>query len=108
MPLSYCTYCTIVLHRGWKQMLIDFDQSAIANMTAALDYVCKRLPAEHDNHGNRKRIAEVITARAKAGRCSYVDLQRAGLNLLKEIVQPRRFNLLGLGWLSSISARWCD
>jgi hypothetical protein len=89
-------------------MLINFDQSTIANMTAALEYTCKRLPAEHDNHQNRKRIAEAVKARAKAGPCTYVDLERAGLNLLNEIVQPRRFNLFGLDWLSSISAPWRD
>ena len=89
-------------------MLINFDQSTIANMTAALEYVCKRLPAEHDSRQNRKRIADAITASARAGRCTYVDLERAGLNLLNEIVQPRRFKLFGLDWLSSISAPWRD
>ncbi len=97
-----------MLRYGWKQMLIDFDQSTIANMTAALEYVCKRLPAEHDSRHNRKRIADAITARASTGRCTYVDLERAGLGLLNEIVRPRRFNLFGLDWLSSISAPWRD
>ena len=82
-------------------MLIDFDQSTIANMTAALEYVCKRLPANHDNHENRKRIADAMTACARARRRSYVDLQNAGLAVLNEIVQPPRFYLFGFRWLSS-------
>ena len=29
-------------------MLTEFDQNTIANMTAALEYVCKRIPADKD------------------------------------------------------------
>ena len=31
-----------------SNMLIEFDQNTIANMTAALDYVCKKIPADRD------------------------------------------------------------
>jgi hypothetical protein len=31
-------------------MLTEFDQNTIANMTAALDYVCKKIPADKDSN----------------------------------------------------------
>ena len=44
------------------KMLTEFDQSPIANMTAALDYVCKKIPTEKDSAHLRKQIADEITA----------------------------------------------
>jgi hypothetical protein len=41
-------------------MLIEFDQSTLANMTAALEKVCSKLPAERDSHETRKRIADAM------------------------------------------------
>ena len=38
-------------------MLIEFDQNMMANMTVALAYVCKRIPADKDSYDTRKRIA---------------------------------------------------
>jgi hypothetical protein len=38
-------------------MLTEFDQNTIANMTAALDYVCKKIPADRDSTELRKQIA---------------------------------------------------
>ncbi len=52
-------------------MLIDFDQNTIANMTAALEYVCKNIPARKDNHEARKRIADAMIAAAKVGNLGY-------------------------------------
>ena len=37
-------------------MLTEFDQTTIANMTAALDFVCKKIPADKDSNELRKRI----------------------------------------------------
>jgi hypothetical protein len=37
-------------------VLLDFDQNTMANMTAALEYVCNQLPKDEDNHEMRKRI----------------------------------------------------
>ena len=37
-------------------MLTEFHQNTIANMTAALDYVCKAIPADKDNTELRKRM----------------------------------------------------
>jgi len=87
-------------------MLIEFDQNTMANMTAALDYLCKMIPADKDNRDTRKRIAEAMVACAKAGNRSYVDFQNAGFRTLDEITRPRRFNWFGFRWLSSIGAPW--
>jgi hypothetical protein len=54
-------------------MLIEFDQTTMANMTAALDAVCKRIPPEKDSHEVRKRIADAMVACAKSGRRTLVD-----------------------------------
>jgi len=77
-------------------MLIEFDQNTMANMTAALEYVCKQLPADTDCHETRKRIADGIIACAKAGRRTLEDFQEAGLEVLAEITRPARFNWFGL------------
>jgi hypothetical protein len=36
-------------------MLIDFDQTTIANMTAALDQTCKKIPPDKDTHETLSR-----------------------------------------------------
>ena len=68
----------------------------MANMTAALEYVCKRIPKEQDSHVIRKRIADAMVDCAKSGSRSYVDLQKAGTEALDEALRPP-----GLGQLWS-------
>jgi hypothetical protein len=52
-------------------MLTEFDQNTIANMTAALDYVCKRIPANGDSNELRKRIADGLIEHARSGRRTF-------------------------------------
>jgi hypothetical protein len=59
-------------------VLIEFDQTTMANMTAALDAVCKRIPPEKDSHEVRKRIADAMVACAKSRRHTLVDFQNVG------------------------------
>lgn len=77
-------------------MLTDFDQNTIANMTAALEYVCKRIPQNQDGHEIRKRIADAMIACGRDGRRSLVEFQNAGMELLEEIIRPRGFTWFGL------------
>ena len=58
-------------------MLLEFDQNTMANMTAALEHVCKQLPADKDNHETRKRIAafEIQLVRAVANATGSVGLK---------------------------------
>ena len=51
-----------------KQTLTEFDQTTIANMTAALDYVCKKIPADKDTNELRKSIADELVRCARMGR----------------------------------------
>ena len=77
-------------------MLTEFDQNTIANMTAALEQVCKRIPSDKDGYEIRKRIADAMIACGNAGRRTLVDFQDAGTRVLDEIVKPTRFNWFGL------------
>ena len=65
-------------------MLIEYDQTTLANMTAALDYVCKKLSAGQDSPELRKRIADAMIKVARDGRRTFADFQTAGLNVLNE------------------------
>jgi hypothetical protein len=68
--------------------LLDLDQSTLANMTAALDYVCKKLPPDRDNHAVRKYIAGEIVAACEKGQTSLADLTGAGLNTVNSYLFP--------------------
>jgi len=48
-------------------MLTEFDQSTIANMTAALNFVSKKIAVEKDSNELRKRIADELTQCARTG-----------------------------------------
>jgi len=52
-------------------------------MTAALEYVCRKLPPERDNLAIRKYIAEEIVAACKTGKTTLGDLSGVGLNVCK-------------------------
>jgi hypothetical protein len=73
-------------------MLTEFDQNTIANMTAALEYVCKQIPLEGDAHAVRKQIADAIIESANGGRRSLIDFQNAGLGALEDIALPPKSN----------------
>lgn len=76
-------------------MLEEFDHNTIANMTAAMDYVCKRIPPGRDTSALRKRIADEIRRRARSNGRSLVDLQQAGLSTLAvETAAPTLFERL--------------
>lgn len=76
-------------------MLIEFDQSTLANMTAALEFVCKRIPADKDTPELRKQLADEMIACARSGKRKYVDFQEAGTKALAEITRSRRSSWLG-------------
>ena len=77
-------------------MLTEFDQNTIANMTAALDYVCKKIPADRDSTELRKKIANELIQCAGSGKHTVIDLQNAGLKILKATAKPTDFNWFGL------------
>jgi hypothetical protein len=77
-------------------MLTEFDQNTIANMTAALDHVCKKIPPDKDTNELRKQIANALIHSARTGRRNLIDLQNAGLKVLTEATHPPRFNWFGI------------
>lgn len=52
--------------------MLEFDQHRLANMTAALDWVCKKIPPNQDTPDIRKQIADAMVASAKTGRRTYL------------------------------------
>jgi hypothetical protein len=93
-PLAITSGVFRFLCKGQDRMLIEFDQNTLANMTAALESVCKKLPSHEDNHDNRKRIADGMIESARTGKRSYSDLKDAGDVALKKIIRPKRFSWL--------------
>jgi hypothetical protein len=77
-------------------MLINFDQNTLAHMTAALEFVCKKLPKEKDSSEARKRVADAMIACAKVGKRNYTDFVDTGTKTLKELMRPTRFDWFGL------------
>ena len=65
-------------------------------MTAALDYVCKKIPADRDSTELRKRIAHELANCARSGKRELIDLQNAGLKVLQAAAKPTGFNWFGL------------
>jgi hypothetical protein len=80
-------------------MLTEFDQNTIANMTAALEYVCKRIPPEKDTHDLRKQIGATMIQCANRGSRTFIDFQNAGTKALAELLRPPKFDWYGLGRL---------
>ena len=80
-------------------MLLNLDQTTVANMTAALEHVCKQIPPERDSHETRKAIADAMLAGASSGTRSLPQLQEIGFAKLKEIIQPKK------AWLDRVLSR---
>jgi hypothetical protein len=76
-------------------MLTGFDQNTIANMTAALENVCRKIPADKDSHALRKGVADAMIVCANNGTRSFVDFQDAGSKALDELMSPSGTNWLG-------------
>jgi hypothetical protein len=71
-------------------MILNLDQSTVANMTAALEFVCKQIPPESDSHEIRKAIADAMLASANAGTRSLIQFQEIGIAKLEEITRPKK------------------
>ena len=71
-------------------MLIEFDQTTMADMTAALERVCDKLPPDKDTHENRKRIADAMIAYGQSGRRTLSEFQSFGAKTLVEITRSSK------------------
>lgn len=66
----------------------DFDRWILANMNAALDRVCDKIP-RGEEHAVRKRIAKQIIKCARSGKTDLGDLIAAGQRVLIEVAASR-------------------
>ena len=77
--------------------MLQFDQSTLANMTAALEYVCRKLPPEKDNPAIRNYIADEILAACRKGQRSHEELTDVGLKIVNGYLFPP-----GRSWLRAL------
>lgn len=70
-------------------MLIEFDQTTMANMTAALEYVCKKIPADRDSHELRKQLGDAMIKAARNRARTLADFQNVGLQALEIALPPK-------------------
>ena len=78
--------------------MLKFDQSTLANMTAALEYVSRKLPPDRDNPAIRKYIAGEIVQAAEKGQTTLGELSSVGLRIVNSyLFPPSRSWLRALG-----------
>ena len=90
--LNWC-----IANGGNMISMLQFDQSTLANMTAALEYVCRKLPPDKDNQAVRKHIADEILAACQKGRTSHGELASVGLKVVNGYLFPP-----GRAWLRAL------
>lgn len=73
---------------GKMNSLLKFDQTTVANMTAALEFVYLKLPPDRDNPAVRKQVAQAIIAAADDGEASLAELKNAGLKIVNLYLFP--------------------
>jgi transcriptional regulator GlxA family with amidase domain len=66
----------------------DFDRWTLANMNAALDLVCEKIP-QGEEHAVRKRAAKQIVKCARSGKTDLSDLTAAGQRALIGVAASR-------------------
>lgn len=95
---GHCAFgCTVLVNGGSMISMLQFDQSTLANMTAALEYVCRKLPPEKDDPAIRKYIAAEILAACQKGQTSHGELASAGLKIVNSYLFPP-----GRAWLKAL------
>jgi hypothetical protein len=77
--------------------LLDLDQSTLANLTAALEYVCRKLPPDRDNPAIRKYIAGELVAMSNKGQTALGELTGAGIKVVNSYLFPP-----GRPWLKAL------
>jgi hypothetical protein len=72
------------------ESMLKFKPGTVSSMTAALEYVYRKIPPDMDSAFNRKRIADAIMASAEEGKFSLHELKNAGLQVLNHLLYPPR------------------
>ena len=68
--------------------MLKFDQTTLANMAAALDYACRKLPRDRDIPAIREYIAGEIVAAANKGTTSLSELSNVALHAVNSYLFP--------------------
>ena len=68
--------------------LLNLDQSTLANMAEALEFVCRKLPPDRNNPAIRNYIAQEMVAATDKQPTSLSDLTSAGLNVVNNFLFP--------------------
>jgi hypothetical protein len=68
--------------------LLKFDQTTLANMSAAPEYVYQKLPPDRDNPPIRRYIAQQIISPANGGQTAFAGLANAGLTIVSHQDAP--------------------
>jgi hypothetical protein len=92
-----CAIYWFIANGGNMISMLQFDQSTLANMTAALEYVCRKLPSDRDNPAVRKYIAGEILSAALKGQTSHGELASLGLKVVNSYLFPP-----GRAWLRAL------
>jgi len=69
--------------------MLEFDNSTLANMTAALDDACKKLFGDLDTSDNRKRIGDALIVAANAGQRTLIQFTEVAQREVKLISGSR-------------------
>jgi hypothetical protein len=92
---SDCTHQFFEAIAEREERMLSLDQSTIANMTAALDFVCKKIPADRDSNELRKKIADELLRCARNGKLTLIELQQAGMKIVEERGKPAKSSRFG-------------
>lgn len=73
------------MEREDKLFSSEFDDRTAANMEAALERVCRRLPADRQDHATRRFVAERIIDAARKGHRTLDEFISAGMQALSQL-----------------------
>jgi hypothetical protein len=69
--------------------MLEFDNSTLANMTAALDDACKKLSRNLNTSENRKRVGDALIRAANAGNRTLIQFTEIAQREVKLISGSR-------------------
>jgi hypothetical protein len=69
--------------------MLEFDNSTLANMTAALDDACKKLSGDLDTSENRKRVGDALITAANAGTRTLIQFTEVAQREVKLISRSK-------------------
>ena len=75
--------------------MLEFENSTLANMTAALEHGCKMLAGDFDTSENRKRIGDALISAARLRKVSLIQLTEVAQEEAAAIIGGSRPSVAG-------------